>query len=285
MAPEAAWLSSWALSAATWAGDNALPLYLVLLALLLGTAWAVWWTLQRHALPQHPQPTQSSRQPDAAIPLLALGLRIAFGFAAIVAGAWVFAELAEALVETRTLGLADQALSDAVRSSVPPAALRVFAVLTRLADTPTLVLLCVGVACALAWRGRRWLALGWVAAVAGNSVLNVTLKHVFERVRPLHDDGLVHADGFSFPSGHSSGSVVAYGMLAYLALRLLPPRWHLPAVLAAVALAFTVGTSRVVLRVHYASDVIAGFASGTAWLAVVVASIELTRWYRGRSRR
>ena len=84
--------------------------------------------------------------------------------------------------------------------------------------------------------------------------------------------------GFSFPSGHSSGSVVAYGMLAYLALRLLPIRWHLPGLLATVALAFTVGASRLFLGVHFASDVIAGFASGAAWLAMCITLIERMRW-------
>jgi undecaprenyl-diphosphatase len=117
-----------------------------------------------------------------------------------------------------------------------------------------------------------------VLAVAGNGVLNTTLKQVFERVRPVHDDGLVMAHGFSFPSGHSSGAVVLYGMLAYVLCRFVPPRGHLPLVLAAVALAFSVGVSRVFLRVHFASDVLAGFASGTAWLVVCIASIELTRW-------
>ena len=48
----------------------------------------------------------------------------------------------------------------------------------------------------------------------------------------------------------------------------------------AAALAFTVGSSRVFLRVHFASDVAAGFASGTAWLAVCLVSIRLTQWWR-----
>ena len=133
----------------------------------------------------------------------------------------------------------------------------------------------------------RWLALGWSLAVCGNALLNTTLKALFERTRPVHDSALVHADGWSFPSGHSSGSVVVYGMLAYVLMQTLPPplkrRAGLPLVLAATALAFTIGCSRIFLQVHFATDVLAGFASGTAWLAMCVASIELSRHY-GRSR-
>lgn len=101
-------------------------------------------------------------------------------------------------------------------------------------------------------------------AIAGNDILNQSLKQLIGRIRPLNPEGALLVQGLSFPSGHSSGAVVAYGMLAYLALRLLPKAWHLPVLVAALALAFTVGISRVVLRVHFASDVAAGFASVSA---------------------
>lgn len=257
------------------AGEHALPLFAALLVGLLGLTGGAWWALRAHLVPG---------VRSALPPPLAMLLCMAIGFGAIVAGAWVFAELAEALHAQADLGRADQALADALHVSVPLWALQGFAALTVLANTATLTVLCIVVTVALVARGRRWLALGWVVAVAGNGLLNHALKQVFERVRPVHDGGLVIADGFSFPSGHSSGSVVAYGMLAYIALRLLPPRWHLPVVLLAVAIAFSVGASRVFLRVHFASDVVAGFGSGSAWLAVCIASSELARWQRGRSR-
>jgi membrane-associated phospholipid phosphatase len=263
-------LAQWAL----WAGQHALPLFFVMLALILAATCACWWTLRRYTVP---------RRQSTNLPTLPMGLRIAVGFALILVGAGVFAELAGQLDAGEELGRADQALADALRTSVPPPALQVFAALTGLGDTATLTGLCIGIAIALIALDRRWLALGWVVAVAGNGVLNHTLKQIFARVRPLDPDGFVLEQGFSFPSGHSSGSVVAYGMLAYVALRLLPARWHLPTVVAAVALAFTVGASRLFLRVHFASDVIAGFASGAAWLAICVTSIELTRWYRQRT--
>lgn len=249
----------------------AVEIYAAALALLLLAAACGWWLVRRIHVP---------RDQSKLSPTLYLGVRLAAGFAVIVSGAWVFAELAEKLGTDGGMGRADQALADSLRTQLPPGVLQAFAWLTRLADTPTVTGVCILVAGLLVWRGRRWLALAWVLAVAGNGVLNTTLKQVFERVRPVHDDGLVMAHGFSFPSGHSSGSVVLYGMLAYVLCRFVAPRWHLPLVLAAVALAFTVGVSRVFLRVHFASDVLAGFASGTAWLVVCITSVDLTRWMR-----
>ena len=189
----------------------------------------------------------------------------------------MFAELAEHLGDGRRLARLDEAFTAALAAQVNPATLQAFAGLTHLGDVATLTALAVLVAGALWWRRHRLLAAGWVLAVGGNALLNPALKRIFERVRPEHVHGLVTEPGFSFPSGHSSSSMVAYGMLAYLALRLLPRALHLPALLLAVALVATVGASRVFLQVHYLSDVLAGFASGGAWLLVAIGSVELVR--------
>lgn len=258
-------------------GAHGLLLFLALLVLLLPLAAALWWLAQRYAVR-----TETSTLPAGGYLLI----RLAAGFAVLVGAAAVFAEIAEELGDGERAGQLDQLFSDAVRDSTPPAALQVFAWVTRLGDTMSLGVLGIAVALALLVRGRRWLALGWSLAISGNALLNPTLKALFERTRPVHDSALVHASGWSFPSGHSSGSVVVYGMLAYVLIHSLPPamarRASLPLVLLAATLAFSVGCSRIFLQVHFATDVLAGFASGTAWLAVCVASIELTRHY-GRS--
>ena len=266
-----------ALAWAAWAGRHALALYALLLAAALATTWLVWLA-RRQGRTGRRGPAESRGRLGAAG--WQASARIGAGFCVIVASAWLFAELAKALGAGPRLGLVDQAFTDALAKSVPPAAVQWFAVLTHFGDTITLTVLCVAVALALIARRERLLALGWVAAVAGNALLNTTLKQVFERARPVHTDGWVAAPGYSFPSGHSSGSLVAYCMLAYLAVRVLPARWHLPAALGAVALAVSVGASRVFLGVHFASDVLAGFASGSAWWVVCVASVEVARWWR-----
>jgi len=236
---------------------------------------ALWWLAQRYALP---------RETSTLSPGVYLLIRLAAGFAVLVGGAALFAGIAEELGDGERAGQLDQLFSDAVREHTAGWAVQAFAWITQLGNTATLSVVCVVVAAALLLRGQRWLALAWVLAVCGNALLNTTLKAVFARTRPLHEGGLVQAEGWSFPSGHSSGSVVLYGMLAYVLLRSLPQalawRASLPLVLLAAATAFSVGCSRIFLQVHFATDVLAGFASGTAWLAICVASIELASHYR-----
>lgn len=256
-------------------GAQALPLFMALLLLLLAVATVLWWLARRYAVPR-----ETSQLPPTAYLLIRLGL----GFAVVVGAAAVFAEAAEVLGDGHWAGKLDQIFSDAVHQGINAQTFRIFSGLTHLGDTLTLTLLCLVVAGLLLVRRRRWLALAWTLALVGNAVLNTTLKALFARARPLHDATLVYAQGFSFPSGHSSGAVVAYGMLAYVLLHSLPPtraaRAGLPVVLAATALAFAIGCSRIFIQVHFATDVLAGFASGTAWLTVCIGSVEWGRHYR-----
>lgn len=210
---------------------------------------------------------------------------LAIGCAVVSAGALVFALLVSALTQGGALIRFDQSVSQALRANLAPRVLQVFSALTHLADTTTLTVLCVVGTLVLVARHQRDLALVWVLAIAGNSILNQSLKLIVGRVRPLDPAGDLQVPGLSFPSGHSSGAVVAYGMLAYIAVRLLPKVWHLPILLAALALTVTVGISRVVLRVHFASDVAAGFSSGSAWLALCISGFELVCWWRGKRRK
>lgn len=208
-----------------------------------------------------------------------VALCVAIGFALVVGAALAFSEIAREIGEREGIVRFDERIALAIGRSTAPAALRIFSALTHLGDALTLTLLCAIVASVLVAIGRQRLAFGWVVALAGDGVLNETLKQVFERVPPLYVAGSAQTHDWSFPSGHASGAVVAYGMLAYILTVLLPVRWHLPIVATAAAIAFTVGSSRVFLQVHYASDVAAGFLSGSAWLAISVLSIELARRY------
>jgi undecaprenyl-diphosphatase len=266
-------MDDWASGAGHWLGSHALTGFLLLQAVLWALVALGHAVLRRIAVPGA----------DSTLPPVAfLAVRVALGFGIVVFTAMGFAEVAEQLRADDRLQRFDDAFMRALRHAVPLGAVVAFAFVTRLGDPPTLVVLAVVVAGLLVWRGRPRMALAWLLALGGNALLNPLLKQVFERVRPLHDEALVAAHGFSFPSGHSSGAVVAYGMLAYVLARRLPARTHLPLALAAATLAFAIGASRVFLQVHFPSDVLAGFCTGALWLAVCITSVELLAHYHRR---
>lgn len=204
-------------------------------------------------------------------------------FASIAVAMLVFAATAFGVAHGGAFLTADREFSGAAHAGLSALGLRDFEWISRLGNGSVLALLCAAVALALTVRGERGLAIGIVAALGGNGLLDALLKRVFVRVRPPADGALQQFHGWSFPSGHAAGAMVAYGFLGYLALRLLPPRLRAPCLMIAAALVVLVGTSRVFINAHYASDVLAGFASGTAWLLACILVIERTRGapYRG----
>src|SRR5579864_9266899 len=127
------------------------------------------------------------------------------------------------------------------------------------------------VAALLLLRGRRTSALMLVTATAGMGAINTGIKAAVRRQRPEGLPGLRQAGGYSFPSGHASGSLVFFGALAYLGWRMTRhPVLTSGTLGAAGILAGGIGNSRVQLRAHHWSDVFGGFAAGLVWLTLVV---------------
>ncbi len=106
-----------------------------------------------------------------------------------------------------------------------------------------------------------------VAAIALSSLgLMLLLKTLFKRKRPL-SPLLKAVKGLSFPSGHALIAVTFYGLLIYILFHTLNAGFLLYLLTALlVLLILLIGFSRVYLRVHYASDVLAGFIIGLLWL-------------------
>lgn len=115
------------------------------------------------------------------------------------------------------------------------------------------------------WRVWRQQArdLVWLAVVPTGMLVNVALKNVFARPRPVLEDPLVHLSTFSFPSAHAVASTVFYGALCALVLAHARSRLaRALAVAAAIAMVLVVCFTRVYLGAHYLSDVVAGVCVG-----------------------
>lgn len=126
----------------------------------------------------------------------------------------------------------------------------------------------------LAWRAHA--AWAWMlAAVPSGMLLNVGLKNLFIRPRPLLDEPLVHLTTFSFPSGHAVAATLFYGSLCLLVLAHERRRGRrAAAVVIAMVMVALVCSSRIYLGAHFLSDVLAGVCVGVAWLAAWTAAVR-----------
>ena len=111
-------------------------------------------------------------------------------------------------------------------------------------------------------RKQHWHAVVLIAGPLLGKALTEIQKYEFNRLRPAENPHLVITQNLSFPSGHSANAMMTY---VALALFLCPPEHRRPWLAAAVGLAFLVGLSRVMLGVHWPSDVIGGWSYGLLW--------------------
>jgi membrane-associated phospholipid phosphatase len=122
-------------------------------------------------------------------------------------------------------------------------------------------------------RKHRWHSLKVPVIALGSITLNIVLKYLFDRPRPVMP--LVEATGLSFPSGHTMVAASFYGLIIYLVWRHVETK-ALRYILVLLLSLFIVliGFSRIYLRVHYASDAMAGFAAGFFWLVLGIWSLR-----------
>jgi membrane-associated phospholipid phosphatase len=136
----------------------------------------------------------------------------------------------------------------------------------------TLFLTGLTVVVVLCFALRRWKreAILFGVTMVGAASLDVTLKNVFHRARPVPFFDIVAPKSYSFPSGHALASFCFYGALAAILTTRIKKRkaqvvmWTISAVLV-----FLIGLSRVYLGVHYTTDVLAGFAAALIWIMTV----------------
>jgi undecaprenyl-diphosphatase len=138
---------------------------------------------------------------------------------------------------------------------------------TLLGDWPVLLPLTAAATVILFLAASPRRALLFLAIVLSGRVLVEVQKIELARQRPDISARLAHVTSLSFPSAHA-----AYSMITWLAFVLLlaPPPRRTAAVAAAVAIALTVGLTRLVLHVHWPSDVIGGWAFGAGWTLLLV---------------
>jgi len=131
---------------------------------------------------------------------------------------------------------------------------------------------------------RKWQREAKLFAITmiGASILNTSLKLVFQRPRPVPFFNLLAPESYSFPSGHSLASCCFYGALAaLLTAKMENRRLKIVTWIIGVTIFLLIGLSRIYLGMHYPSDVIAGYLAAAVWVSTM---LVMDRWRVNRRR-
>ena len=146
-----------------------------------------------------------------------------------------------------------------VRGGLPAGLTRFFKTITILGNTPVQAIIAIVAVIWLYLRQYKAEAIFVGASGLLASILIVSLKYIYQRQRPSITH-LVHASGYSFPSGHSLGTFMILGAIAIVLAQRLAKKESKIAVYGITGLLiFLVGLSRIYVGVHYLTDVLAGF--------------------------
>ncbi|HJE52517.1 MAG TPA: phosphatase PAP2 family protein [Tessaracoccus flavescens] len=206
-------------------------------------------------------------------PYTAMWIMLAVG-AAVVAGlAAIAAEIYEGVAENDGAAAFDRPVLEAFKAMRTPfwdAAVTNFTNLGGVIGMPIIALLALAF---FSWKSRTWRATILIVGVAAGSLLITTVgKLAIGRARPDQLDAVPPFETSpSFPSGHTLNATAIITILVYLAWLALDNRLIKIAVsILGVLFVIAMGLSRVFLGHHWMTDVLAAFAIGLAWAAVVI---------------
>lgn len=200
------------------------------------------------------------------------------GLAVAAFGMWVFATLAEDVLGKQSYAF-DSSILLALRKLHTPLRDQIMLGFTFLGEPNLLLVICLSLSFVLLARNHRSEAATIALAAGGAIGLNLLLKKLFARDRPLLWERVVDVRFYSFPSGHAMISMVIYGLLGYfLGTRFPKQRWLIYSV--TVGLIAVIGLSRLYLGVHWPTDVIAGYTAGLVWLITCILSLEIWKELR-----
>ena len=217
--------------------------------------------------PQHPGPFGALRDEIAFVieTLRRFGRRLMLAFLALLLPLWGFAELADEIHEHEIIAF-DEPLLRGAHGLAGEGLDRFFVLISELGYRWGVVPFDIAFVLLLTLLRRRREATFAALALGGSALLNMGVKHLFARARPTLWESIAPELTYSFPSGHAMGSATLAWVLVLLSWQ---TRWRWPVFAIMAPFALLVGLSRVYLGVHYPSDILAGWAAASVWVATV----------------
>lgn len=219
--------------------------------------------IRRHGRAEQRRQARRERRHPFAAPA-----RTLLAFAVAFASALAFARIAREVVEGETSEM-DRTVELAVHGLRSPVMGDVMRAFTFLGSPFAVIPLAIAVVVWAVRKKETRAAVAFFVVLVMTEVLNVMLKHTFERPRPTLFQEIETLHSYSFPSGHAMAAAAVYGTMGVVVARLAPAH-RKPLVFVLPVLILMIGLSRVYLGVHWPSDVLAGFAAG-AFLALAAA--------------
>jgi undecaprenyl-diphosphatase len=165
-------------------------------------------------------------------------------------------------------GALDRQIYEALYAGRNPALVAIGRFFTALGE-PTVLIAASVVAAVWLWiAGHRRLPFVFVAITMVGRGASELQKYVIARARPDFETHLVVVKTSSFPSGHANSAMIFYLTIALILTK--NSRWRGVAVALAILLALLVGLSRVMLGVHWPSDVVGGWSFGMLWVLLTL---------------
>jgi len=217
-------------------------------------------------------------------PGAALGLSLTASLALLAVTGWGFGAVLQDVLSGESLDYVDRPVLSFMMAHREPWLTTVATVVTALGSSVVLVPLLATVGIWCRWMRGTWRPIALLAGgYAGAALLYGVIKAVVGRPRPPVASAFRHISEYSFPSGHATQAIVAWGMLAALAAA-GTQSWakKVAAWATAMFIAVVVGMTRLYLGAHWFTDVVGGFVLGALWLSALLTLMGVLRSGQGR---
>ncbi|MGH3870814.1 MAG: phosphatase PAP2 family protein [Pseudonocardiaceae bacterium] len=212
------------------------------------------------------------------VPGKATGVALTLGLGATLVLGLTFGQLLDNVLESDGIAAADRPVLSFLAAHREPWLVTGMQVVSQVGSPLGAAITATVVGGALACTRRSWLPLLIVGlGAAGIGMINLTVKWLVSRHRPPRAIAVLGEDGFSFPSGHTTGTTVVWLLSAWMVTR-----WVIRgragqdmAWTGALLFIVAVGASRVYLGVHFPSDVLAGWTLGAAWSVIIALVVNV----------